>query len=59
MTVFLPGRNRWVASGELGQSLQLLEGRYDLMIRAGQRVYHWTDFELRGDRRETAGPQRR
>ncbi len=59
VTVFLPGRNRWVASGELGQSLQLLEGRYDLMIRAGQRVYHWTDFELRGDRRETAGPQRR
>ncbi len=59
VTVFLPGRNRWVASGELGQSLQLLEGRYDLMIRAGQRVYHWTDVDVRGDRRVTAGPKRR
>ena len=58
VTVFLPGQNRWVASGELGQSIQLLEGRYDLMIRAGARVFHWSDFELSGDRRETAGPQR-
>jgi len=58
VTVFLPGRNRWVASAELGQSIQLLEGRYDLMIRAGGRVFHWSDFELRGDRTETAGPRR-
>jgi hypothetical protein len=55
VTVFLAGRNRWVASGELGQSIQLLEGRYDLMIRAGTRVFHWSDFELEGDRTETAG----
>jgi len=55
VTVFLAGRNRWVASGELGQSILLLEGRYDLMIRAGTRVFHWSDFELKGDRTETAG----
>ena len=58
MTVFLAGRNRWVASAELGQSIQLLEGRYDLMIRAGERVFHWNDFELRGDRTVTAGSRR-
>jgi hypothetical protein len=57
VSVFLPGRNRWVASGELGQSIQLLEGRYDLMIRAGGRVFHWSDFELSGDVTETAGPR--
>jgi len=58
VTIFLPGRNRWVASGELGQSIQLLEGRYDVLIRAGGRVFHWTDFEIRGNRTETAGPKR-
>lgn len=58
VTVFLPGRNRWVASAELGQSMLLLEGRYDLKIRAGERVFHWNNFELRGDRTETARPRR-
>lgn len=58
VTVFLPGRNRWVASGELGQPIQLLEGRYDLLIRAGGRSWHWNDFEVRGDTRATAGPER-
>jgi len=57
VTVFLAGRNRWIASGELGQSIPLLEGRYDVMIRAGGRVFHWTDMEIRGDRKETAGPK--
>jgi hypothetical protein len=56
VTVFLPGRNRWVASGELGQPIQLLEGRYDLLIRAGGRSWHWNDFQVRGDTRATAGP---
>jgi len=59
VTVFLPGRNRWVASGELGQPLQLLEGRYDVLIRAGGRTFHWNDFEVRGDTRATAGPAQR
>ncbi len=58
VTLFLPGRNRWVASGELGQPLQLLEGRYDVMVRAGGRVYHWSDFLLDGDRTVNAEPRR-
>jgi pimeloyl-ACP methyl ester carboxylesterase len=54
VTVFLPGRNRWVASAELGQSIHLLEGRYDVQIRVGDRVFHWNDFEVRGEVTETA-----
>ena len=58
VTAFLPGRNRWVASGELGQPIQLLEGRYDLLIRAGVRVFHWNNFQVRGDVVEHAGKRR-
>lgn len=57
VAVFLPGRNRWVASAELDQPIELLEGRYDLLVRAGDSTYHWNDFEVRGDTNATAGPK--
>jgi len=58
VTVFSRGRNRWIASAELGQTIQLLEGRYDLLIRVGEKVFHWNDFEVRGEITKTAGRRR-
>lgn len=56
--VFRPGRDEWIASAELGQSIRVPEGRYDVRIRAGGRVFEWSDFEIRGDITETAKGRR-
>ena len=58
VTVFEPGKNLLIGSAELGQPLQIPEGRYDLRIRVGSRVYDWSDVSILGATRIDAGPQR-
>jgi len=48
VSLFLPAGGAWIASGTLGETLDVAAGRYDLVIHAAGRTYHWTDVEISG-----------
>ena len=55
VSALLPDQDRLVGAVDLGQPLVLREGRYDLVIRVGQKRYQWPAIELRGESRYKAG----
>ena len=53
----------WVASGFLGETIQLSEGAYDILIRTAGKTYFWEDVNITGNLEvvasKTAPPTRR
>ena len=40
---------------DLGKPLHLPEGAYDLVVRVGQKRYHWAEISVQGEQRYKAG----
>ena len=55
VSALLPGQNRLVGAGDLGKPLHLPEGQYDLVVRVGQKRYHWAEISVQGEQRYKAG----
>ncbi len=54
---FLPDDGEWVATGSLGETLELSAGIYDLLIRTADRTYSWPGFRVTGNTQAVAGPK--
>jgi hypothetical protein len=48
VSVFEPDGGRWVATGALDETMELLPGTYDVRVRAGERSWLWEDVRIEG-----------
>jgi Ca-activated chloride channel family protein len=46
--VFEAGSGRWIASGAIDETLEVLPGRYDIRVRAGTESWLWKDVQVEG-----------
>ena len=56
LALLTPGSpGRWVAGGYLGDTIEVGEGNYDVVIRSQDRSYFWENLKVSGEMRAVAG----
>jgi hypothetical protein len=58
VSMFEPNGGAWIASAPIGERIEVLPGRYDVLIRAGGETWEWKNLRVSGFVEGEAGPRK-